>query len=847
MKQKIYIAALLAGMLALAGCGGGGSAEPVVNDPPLSQADCDAGTIFSEGACLTQEQIAAAAEEAAKEAAAAAEEAAEAAAAEIVTDASAKITAANTLAEVDAVITGLDQGAISSEDYITLQGEATTKKGRITAAAVTAAIAVINAQDDAADVDFQLRTAKENNPNIPADDTVAQGRLEMAANDRKDELKRRADQQRDDDSDAAVQAAIAAIKAATTLAEVDTAEQAAKDNDVISDIAKADTGDDSFQKAAADKRRALESPGQLNALMNAEQGYTSALSIAEGAEDTVEQGQIDAVETALGTLKTRITEATAVSDTNKADAVQHRDDADAKIQTLKSRLAQVADLKSAEATVISLTKWTEADSFGTFQPTRAEYDAIDTAIQELRRLLEDESDAVVDNDDYWTTALLAEGWAQGQLARIQGEETQQNNQENADALAMARKLHAGISMPTATDTGTADTRFAEYVTTAGTPAGASVGDIKITISDGAADTVALSEDKTATVAPLHGWTGQRFERSEDDEGTYEAIVYSHIEATMGDKFGSTAAVSDDGDFEYRIDNDGMLAVDTTANTAYVNLIGGSNFDHQAGVKRFPLPEPNPGGATIVTVRGTFHGVSGTYTCTPASAVCAANVSGDGFELGTVPTATNPAFTGGGGAWMFKPTDANDRVTDSGDSSYPSFGWWLYKSEDDSDYTASSFVDRFGAADAASGLNPLNGTATYMGGAVGKYALTSSTGGTNDAGHFTARAKLDADFNDNTSTTAITGTIDQFVGADGESRNWSVKLNGSAISDGGGIGTPTAGTEWTIGETAADDAGNWTGSLQENGDDGVPTIATGTFYSTYGTAGKMVGAFGANKQ
>ena len=99
----------------------------------------------------------------------------------------------------------------------------------------------------------------------------------------------------------------------------------------------------------------------------------------------------------------------------------------------------------------------------------------------------------------------------------------------------------------------------------------------------------------------------------------------------------------------------------------------------------------------------------------------------------------------------------------------------------------------------------------------------------------------------TTATAITGTIDRFMGADGMMRDWSVKLGGSAITDGGVIGDATDGTEWTINGTAAADSGNWVGSLRENGTDGVPKVATGTFYSEYGTAGKMVGAFGANKQ
>ena len=90
---------------------------------------------------------------------------------------------------------------------------------------------------------------------------------------------------------------------------------------------------------------------------------------------------------------------------------------------------------------------------------------------------------------------------------------------------------------------------------------------------------------------------------------------------------------------------------------------------------------------------------------------------------------------------------------------------------DGDLTASAFADRQGCRPDATGITALRGTATYTGGAAGQYALRSSTGGTNDAGSFTARAKLDADFNDDT----ITGTIDNFMGADGKSRNWSVEL------------------------------------------------------------------------
>ena len=99
---------------------------------------------------------------------------------------------------------------------------------------------------------------------------------------------------------------------------------------------------------------------------------------------------------------------------------------------------------------------------------------------------------------------------------------------------------------------------------------------------------------------------------------------------------------------------------------------------------------------------------------------------------------------------------------------------------------------------------------------------------------------------------ITGTIDTFMGADGMMRNWSVALKKSGFGTGGvilgsdGTGDPMK-TVWTIDGTAAAESGQWSGNLREEGDDGVPKAATGTFYTEYGTAGKMVGAFGANKQ
>ena len=413
----------------------------------------------------------------------------------------------------------------------------------------------------------------------------------------------------------------------------------------------------------------------------------------------------------------------------------------------------------------------------------------------------------------------------------------------AEAMAAtAAKLYAGISVPTATDTDTADTdtatgtRFAQHAAADGENA----GDIEVAI--GAAANVFLAEDKETMVANNHGWVGKRYTRTTPaSEGAYEAYVYSNVEEpTEGKKFGHAGAANDD--FEYQLTG-GQVAVDTTT-TAVQARVGGSSFDQSAGIKEFKLPT----NTVAVMIPGTYHGVSGTYSCTPTDGnTCAARVAENGFELGLTADVGN-AFTGNTGGWMFRPSDPNARVSEAKDTSYASYGWWLHKAANDGDFTASAFVDELGdGSPAASGLDALNGTATYQGGAAGKYALSSSTGGTNDAGHFTARATLEANFTNNTAATAISGTIDQFMGADGMSRDWSVKLNASAITDGGVIGDAADGTEWTIGGTAAADDGSWTGTLRNNGDDGVPKVATGTFNSTYGQDGKMVGAFGANRQ
>ena len=95
------------------------------------------------------------------------------------------------------------------------------------------------------------------------------------------------------------------------------------------------------------------------------------------------------------------------------------------------------------------------------------------------------------------------------------------------------KLHKGIGETPLSSAG-------DVIRTTASDAG---GVITVTI---VTDAQALAEDKKAMVAALHGWDGKRHTAEPDDDGTYEAMVYSNVaDPTPGEKFSeeySTAIV-----------------------------------------------------------------------------------------------------------------------------------------------------------------------------------------------------------------------------------------------------------------------------------------------------------------
>ena len=502
--------------------------------------------------------------------------------------------------------------------------------------------------------------------------------------------------------------------------------------------------------------------------------------------------------------------------------------------------AERAQMQTAAIMSASTALNTALGALSGSAPTQDQIDAVNTAISGLQAALTAAADvhdaAKTGYQAQVTSAQTTVMQAAAALMAMQdaaAEEARKAAEAAAAAMAVtATKLYAGIGATPLTG---------HAVTVDGTTGVWSVDPAAVGTVDLANQ--ALEADEDTMVPDNHGWEGTRHTAS--GEGTYEAVIYSHPDdptVTEG------AAFNDSANGGYTLSTDAatmgeLTTLDAASGGAGVGRVASPSFDQSAGEKTFELGD----NMMRVVIAGSYHGVPGTYYCTPAASdACGATVADMGFTLG-------------GGTWTFKPTNPAMKLMDTSadDADYASYGWWLHKSEDDETYTASAFAVYRGTAPTVN-IAALRGSATYTGGAAGKYALRSSTGGTNDAGHFTADVTLEATF---ATVHSITGTVDNFTGGDGESRDWSVALGKSVVAGGGAIAGALAAdgtadttntgpqmTTWTIGGVAGDAGGQWSGNLHEEGDDGVPAIATGTFSSTFGDSGndaRMVGAFGVN--
>ena len=353
-------------------------------------------------------------------------------------------------------------------------------------------------------------------------------------------------------------------------------------------------------------------------------------------------------------------------------------------------------------------------------------------------------------------------------------------------------------------------------------------------------------------ATVKDWAGEKF-----SSNNIEAHVYSKAGLEF-EKYFTLAALSAQttGDTPESVGM-GLTAaiIHAKAHAPYIDITH-NTLDTVPGIKLYTKMETD---TKTYKIDGEFMGVGGTFYCTTETAgeQCATRLDRDGnILLGLYEPGGQKfveSFTGeaAAGAWEFLPGNKMDKV-----SSYASYGYWIRTVGDTR--TISAFHDYRGMEKAAllgddfnpanfEGRDGLTGTATYMGGAVGMYAIKDTK-----AGRFNADVELTARFGTNMD---IKGVIDNFD-ADPE---WIVTLRETDIQDSGMIDQGT--TEWTMHDddrvNSSDFHGQWMSRFRDFPTDNAnmtaletdntrPGTVTGVF-SAYAPDAKMVGAFGTDLQ
>ena len=285
-------------------------------------------------------------------------------------------------------------------------------------------------------------------------------------------------------------------------------------------------------------------------------------------------------------------------------------------------------------------------------------------------------------------------------------------------------------------------------------------------------------------------------------------------------------------------------------------------DSKTGVDR-------SGTTPVSTFAGSVRGLAGVFSCTATGP----------DACGAPPRGTNGAVAGTFGTlgWTFAPTDPNGTIEiadgdpESKDGGYLQFGWWLNMMGDD---VGDGFdVDTFASAtgmdqspELQSGVDGVEGSATYTGGAAGKWAIASTTEDSTEGGHFTATATLGVDFDADLEATddmndkagvSVSGSITDFMTGETSRPSWKVTLT---VDNPDVMGAQTAGslpqmfpvghatTKWTTGG-AVDGTGTWEAMFHGSEKDTMhPTAVVGTFNAAIadGAVGQIQGAFGATK-
>ena len=258
------------------------------------------------------------------------------------------------------------------------------------------------------------------------------------------------------------------------------------------------------------------------------------------------------------------------------------------------------------------------------------------------------------------------------------------------------------------------------------------------------------------------------------------------------------------------------------------MIRVDNADHKTLIKssRFPTSAGETKDIDAETsFLGSFDGASGTFSC--GVALCIVRNTGNGFLVDE-------------GALTFEAPES--RTVKVADEDFMYFGWWR-RTNNDGTFSYGRFRDEGIAPVAGTPFTQLEGEATYVGPAIGQYALYEPLSTRSNHGEFKATARLTANFGDTSTEGTLSGSITGFD----VSPDWSLSLKQATINNASVTG---GNVSWTIDGHTADEEGAWIGDFHSNDNpyDGQrPDGLTGTFTAQFDNDARLVGAYGAHRQ
>ena len=634
-----------------------------------------------------------------------------------------------------------------------------------------------------------------------------------AARKTADEARAAAEAERDTAKAAEMAALAAEAEALATQAEAVAAEMAAKAAQTAAEAARdAAVQDKTDAEAARDAAREGETAAKV-ALIEAQAAQTeaerqrdnanAAKMAAEAAQATAE-AERDAANTARQTAETardvaQAAKTQAESDLAAANASRIATEAD--LATARQQLADAnAALATANANLQTATQNLNTANANLAAAEQARDDARDAEREALRRL------AVAEGTLEGLRSQLTQAQqdaADAEQRRLEAEQEANRRVEEAEQQANVSvrvpQLIAALDLDdSAANTTTADVTHTRGSTLTFMPAGS------LTLASASAPSVPGS------------WRSASFSGQRGAAGTDTAYLYTNIQSPGSRAFWKIHGES--------VAYDGT---DSLAKPSGLPAAGRSLLDPDGDGTDITNPP------AMRRLGGTYDGAGGTFECT-----------GTDCNIARADDGTLTASGGGAGGWTFKPGSLNAGVNRNQDEAYLYFGVWAY--EPNTPTAAHEFKwiaggdinDETTLADSdisATNFGALTGSATFTGGAVGKYVLRNQVGQADRIGTFTATATLTANFDTGpdlaTAGNRLDGNLTGFRENGNALDGWTAYLGSNAsqaapLGEGGPTGTLV--TTASIGGVTA--TGGWDASLH-GADNAYTTLADNDDYTT----------------